>query len=304
MVCGLTKPKIVATLDPNPIHMDIRALPSIVTLNMALIVTNLDVVPLYLKVRAVATGWSFTTKTLGRVGVTETVQFYLENWGTRSKPSNEVTDVVTVTFDAYYDESYLIKRGETSTTFNVHFIDSSSPEWTVDALNNFDDGTPQGWTGSVTYGVYSIGVDGTYKRSPPYSLRVQNYDYYGRTGCYTYYPEIRLWKQFTTPDRDEIYAIFDILLRYQSAVADLWTKYVMFLFNSNMNSMIGRPFDTVKTSYVSWDKWIRVLSPLPKNLTTTVKLNLMMYNHRASNWVANEYRWLYMDDFKIISRNP
>lgn len=280
---------------PRSIYADLVNLPDPVYLGLTVRIFNYDDVGLYMRVDGYAAGWTFTSNDLGLLASGGNMYRNLDNFGNRAKPASAVSETVTVRLRAYTDSGYTNLKWTFERVVDIVFIKSDDGSWTQDFLNNFDDGTVQGWavaniSGSET-GYPTIGVYTDYVLSAPYSLGWVTASILNVQGS------SRLYKSFTTPNRNIVYAIFDVRylnLTYAGLKNLQWTRD----YPGTLLVFIGRPFDTVYAAYVPSGKWMRVVVLLPKN--TAVQINIVGQHYQPD--YATRSR-IYVDDFKIISKD-
>jgi hypothetical protein len=294
---------------PEPkrtIYRDIVNLPDPVKLGLTIRYFNHDDVGLYFQITGSGAGYTFGTVNLGLLAAGANAYRNLDEFASRAKPSasdlpnGEMEENITLILKAYTDSGYSNLKWTYERTVTVHWINSVDSAWTVDVLNNFDDGTVQGWavadeTGNDTgLGYPAIGVATDYVLSPPYSLiiRQQNNS--------TSIKEVRarLYKSFTTPNKDKVFAIFDIRNRQYSADYPR-SNYIKITRDDTTLVFIGKPHPSDIVA-IPVDKWIRIVVPLPKN--TTLELRIIQSFYKWDSGGTTNYPGLRLDDFKIISK--
>lgn len=111
-------------------------------------------------------GWFVGSQYLGLVAITSPIQTFTYSNLNRTKPGaipeGSLHESVELVVKAYSDSGYTEFYSQDNFTANFHFIDVTSSAWTRLEYYNFDDGTSQGWGGSVN--------SWTYYRSWPCSL--------------------------------------------------------------------------------------------------------------------------------------
>lgn len=223
---------------PEPrktIYSDLVDLPDPVVIGVTVRAFNYDSVGLYMKVDATLAGWTFTTFNLGLLGSGANVYNNLDNFGTRAKPGSETTETIVMRLRAYTDSGYTDLKWTFQRNLIVIFIKSDDGSWTTDLLNDFDDGTVQGWLAEALgpYGTIVISVETDYVLSAPYSCRMRNYSHYA--GPYvgqTWLHGLYIWK-----DAGEVI-------------------HLGKAYRSSQN-----------TDYVPRDKWMRLVIPLASGET-------------------------------------
>jgi len=257
---------------------------------------NYDSVGLYMRVDAYASGWTFTTNDFGLVASGTDIYRLIDQFGNRAKPAAATTQSITVRLRAYTDAGYTTLKWTFERVVEVVFIKSDDGSWTQDFLNNFDDGTVQGWAVAAEYGQEggypTIAVYTDYVLSPAYSLGWVTASILNVTGA------SRCYKSFVTPNRNNVFAIFDI--RYRNLT--YWGLKNLRFRTDGASPVtlvfLGRPADVAALNYVTGNRWLRVVVPLPKNTTVVVQMFAEHYHPTD----ATRSR-IYMDDFRIISKD-
>jgi len=283
---------------PKTVYTDIVTLPDPMLLGITIHYYNHSDDTLYMKIFGSGPSpWSSNAVELGSLAGGLNTYIHLDNFLSRTKPSVGTTEVLTLTLRGYSDAGYSQLVYEFQRTCTIIMIKSDDGSWTTDFLNNFDDGTVQGWAAvkdNVFSGAVTLDVATDFILSTPYALRMQlnyelNYDE----------KRARLYKSFTTPNRNEVFAVFNVRNR-RSHVSAI-SKNLNFTRDGTVLVFLGRPYDTTETEYFPRDRWVRVVVPLPKNTTLELRVVQCMYcNVVASGYFEN--LWLYVDDFKIISK--
>jgi len=291
----LTDVEPPASEPKRTIYRDIVNLPSTVKLGLTARYFNRDDVGLYFQITGSATGYTFGTVNLGLLGSGANTYVNLDEFASRTKPSSgdltegEMEENITLTLRAYTDSGYTNLKWTYTRTLTIHWINSADVAFTVDVLNNFDDGTLQGWAAVAEVGaVDAINLVSDYVLSAPYSL-------YARTGTGIYSQQrMRVYKSFTTPNKDKVFAIIDLRLSCTYTDGNR-IKNVRIQRDDTLLVFIGRPYDGTNVDYTPRDKWIRIVVPLPKNTTVEMRIipEYITYNYNGTIW---------MDDFKIISK--
>jgi hypothetical protein len=282
---------------PRTIYRDIVNLPNPVKLGITIRYFNHDDVDLYFQITGSAPGYTFGTVNLGLLASGANAYMNLDEFASRAKPSpsdlpnGEKEENITLILKAYTDSNYTNLKWTYERVVTVHWINSADPAFTVDVLNNFDDGTVQGWTAVAELNAsVSLAVATDYVLSPPYSLKnTVSGTYPG--GAQT---RARIEKSFTTPNKDIVYAIMDIRMLHGTGQGGIQNCRVQR--DSTLLIFLGRPYDGTLSSYVPENKWIRIVVPLPKNTTLEIRLIQEALAGTGTAWQ------LWLDDFKIISK--
>lgn len=293
---------------PEPkrsIYFDLVNLPDPVYLGLTVRIFNYDDVALYMRVDAYKSGWTFTTNNLGSLGSGANQYYNLDNFGNRAKPATELEETITVRLRAYTDSGYTNLKWTFERVIDIVFIKSDDGSWTTDFLNNFDDGTVQGWAvineenNDAGYPTLTVVTD--YVLSTPYSVRMRQYISKYQSP-YNWCLRARLYKSFVTPDRPNIFAIID--LRHSSSYqlnARPWVKNFRAQRDDTLLVWIGRPYNTDADNTFPLNKWMRLVVPLPRNTTIDMRILVEAYaNVYGSGSWARVDTW--MDDFRIISK--
>jgi len=295
--------------DPEPkrtIYRDIANLPDPTKLGITIRYFNYDDVGLYMQITGSGTGYTFGTTNLGLLASGANAYRHLDEWASKAKPSpgdlpgGEMQENITLTLKGYTDSGYTNLKWTFERIVTVYWINSADAAFTVDELDNFDDGTVQGWAAANETGndggYPAVGVVTDYVLSASYSLRItqQAYNAVGNKEV-----RGRLYKSFTTQNKPKVFAIFDIRLADGDS-ANTWKKYIASRRDGTTLIFLGRPFDAVASSYVPLNRWIRIVMPLPGNTTLTVQI--------AFDWLhpilaATYSTYVRMDDFKIVSKS-
>jgi len=294
----------VAPPEPEPkrtIYRDIVNLPDPVKLGLTIRYFNHDDVGLYFQITGSGTGYSFGTVNLGLLASGANAYQNLDEFASRAKPSSsdlpsgEKEETITLTLKAYTDSGYTNLKWTYNRTITVKFINSADPSYTTDVLNNFDDGTTQGWTATAELNTScSLGVASDYVLSTPYSLRNDV------SGTYTggAQSRARINKSITTPNKTSIYAIIDLRMHHGGGQGGVENCRVQSYIGTTLTTSIylGRPYVQQGDPWVPEDKWLRLVVPLPANTTLELRLLQESYAGVGIAW------YLWLDDFKVVSK--
>ena len=292
---------------PEPkrtIYRDIVNLPDPVKLGMTIRYFNHDDVALYMQITGSGPGYTFGTVNLGSLASGANAYTTLDEFVSRAKPGvgdlpgGEMTENITLILKAYTDSGYTDLKWTYERTVTVYWINSVDAAFTEDALNNFDDGTVQTWAVASEVG----GTDPTvaavtdYVLSAPYSCQM-------KTGQRDTATEIRtrLYKSFTTANKDKVFAILDIRAgREGTGETYVWMKYHKIQRNTTLLTFLGKDVNE-EVHHFPMNKWMRIVVPLPKNATVEVQIVLSVYYYPlTSGYLGGGLLWL--DDFKIVSK--
>lgn len=277
------------------IYADLVNLPDPIKIGLTVKVYNYDSVTLYMKLSGTGTGWTFTATQLGSLAAGSNYTKNIDQFGSKAKPAAETSETVIITLNAYTDAGYSVLKWTYSKNIDLLLIKSDDGSWTQDELDNFDDGTVQGWTAVRDGGDASIvvtyGVRTDYVLSPAYSFGLS----VSRAVAGNYEARARMSKTFnTTALRNTIYAIINVRppdLVYAES------KYEQVQNGDTVLVFVGQPYDTVDADYLPVNRWIRIVVPLPKNTAVDFRIiHDLLYSASGAGWVWN------MDDFRIVSK--
>jgi len=226
------------------------------------------------------TGWTVTTYYIGFINIDQTITFTYSNIN-RTKPTSipegRITESINLVVRAYHDSSYTNLYSQDNFTVQFHFLDLTSPAWTMLHNDNFDDGTAQGWHAQKQgSGGYAGPEPYTYYRSWPYSLRVTN-DYRYDSYC-------NFYKDFVTNGSlNEVYLVYSIL-------SGRWTQHdrgavyinEVVYFQSDVSPSTGT--------------WYQVAIPLPLNQSSRVRIPVI-----EVEWLSGTYS-AYLDDVYVVGK--
>jgi len=281
---------------PKTIYRDRFNLPDPMLLGLTARYYNWDDIQLYFRVTGSGPGYTFGTVNLGALVSGANAYINLDQFASRPKPSGEVEEEITLILRAYTDAGYTTLRWTYERVVHVKIIDSNDPSYTVDVLNNFDDGTVQGWAAANEQGNMAgkptVVVVDDYVLSAPYSLRME------AQAATTGIGEVRsrLYKSFTTPDKNNVFAIIEY--RQGQETATTYYKYNAVQRNGTTLVFLGRPYAATAESFVPKNKWMRIVVSLPRNTTLEIRIILDHYSPGSTALVR-----LVIDDFRIISKD-
>jgi len=292
---------------PDPtrtIYRDIVNLPNPAKLGLTIRYFNHDDVGLYFQITGSGTGYTFGTVNLGLLGSGADAYVNLDEFASRARPSasdlpnGEMEENITLILKAYTDSGYTNLKWTFERVVTVHWINSADPAFTVDVLNNFDDGTVQDWAYVVeaypATPVTTFGVATDYVLSAPYSLRLD-----GSWSAYTGEFRYRLYKSFTTPNKSKVFAIIDLRFWKSGTVGVSNFKELRIQRDDTILVKIGN-YVAAAGDIVPEGKWLRFVVPLPPNTTLEFRIITRDYYQGASG--AGQQLCRRLDDFKIISK--
>jgi len=299
--------------DPEPkrtIYRDIVNLPDPAKFGLTIRYFNYDDVGLYFQITGSATGYTFGTVNLGLLASGANAYINLDEFASRAKPSTgdlpngEKEENITLILKAYTDSGYTNLKWTYERVVTVHWINSADATFTVDELDDFDDGLYHDWDiEKITIGGYSLdtvtkNIMTDYVLSPPYSLRGDGYSNWNGTPQTTYAQQLIIRK-----DTDEL-----IHLGLGAPVAGASTDIPI---NKWMRLVVPLPTNTTFTIKVyvagNWKNanYSRVFAfQLFKSITTPNKTNVFaIIDVRVySGGTSNGYIYVWLDDFKILSK--
>lgn len=300
------KPKIKFDVWPKTIYTDIDSMPNPMLLGLTIRYYNYHTAPLFMRIQCDGDYFTANSIDLGALGAGLNAYRNLDNFSSIAQPAAEATRTLHLTLIGYTDAAYTDEYARFSRDVTVIFIDSTDGSWTQDELDNFDDGTVQGWAlvnGPNSAATLSSAAD--FFLSAPNALRAQEI-----TGinpgiiCVNYQGWLYIWKQFTTANRDNVYAIFNVRPdEFPDGSPRMYGKNLQFTRNGTVMLFIGRPTDNAYVVYIPDGKWMRVVVPLPKNTTLPVRIYWYWVQHRSVNDNMHARHRLHLDDFTIISKN-
>jgi len=299
------------TAEPKrTIYRDIANLPDPTTLGITIRYFNYDDVGLYMQITGSGTGYTFTPANLGLLGTGANAYKNLDNFASRTKPTvaqlpnGEMSENITLTLKGYTDAGYTNLKWTFNRVVTVIWINSTDASFTVNEVDNFDDGTVQGWavvneSQSISL---SVAPQTDYVLSPPYSLRVTEGSSNIGSPCQNFQTRYRLYKSFTTPNKDKVYAVMDIRIGRAVSGGEKYFKNYTLKKDSDVLVYLGKAYDTAASDYIPVAKWVRIVVPLPKNTTLELRMVLEHVYHRSDSGSMYAYSLFWMDDFKIISK--
>ena len=187
-------------------------------------------------------GWFVGPQYFGLVAITDPIKTFTYSNLNRTKPpaipDGSLHESVELVVKAYYDAGYTQFYSQANFTVNFHFIDVTAPVWSKFIYNNFDDGTTQGWYGSLHW-----------------------WQYY------------RSWPCSLTPAYNYPYKSFDLIGNYTEAylVAAVYTypTYPAIYLDDVLYFQSDVPSGT--------SAWHQIAIPLPLNKVTKVQISSIYY---------------------------
>jgi len=296
---------------PKTVYTDLVDLPDPLLLGLTIHYYNHSDSTLYMKIFIAGTNWSSNSVELGSLASGTNAYKNLDNFSSRTKPASETTEALTLTLKGYTDSGYSDEAYAFSRTVTVIMIKSDDGSWTEDESDNFNDGTVQGWDGENQYGYggrldsLSVAVATDFVLSPSYSLKMTAKDWYPSLDNVE--KRVAFYKAFTTPNRNTVYAIVNVrgFKWTYDTTGGAWSKHIKITIDGNTVLVhIGTPYDVTHVNAAPREKWLRIVVPLTKNTTLTVKI-VFCINQQAyiTGETHNSYLYNWLDDFKIISKD-
>ena len=263
------------------IYCDIVGVPNPMYLGLIFRAFNDDSVGLYMQLDGVHPNWTFTPTNLGSLGDGSNKYYRVNQFGYRTRPTSETTEILNITLNAYVDSGYSNLKWTITRSITIRMLKSDDGSWTLDENDDFIDGTVQGWAADSTTGGAVLTVVSDYVLSPIYSIKAAK-------GADLWSLNTWLYKSFTTEDKDLVFAIAN--LRFGENLGGVPPS---FTFQVQIDGET-----TIYLPTVILDKWYHFTFPLPRNSTVQIKF---YYTGSSSTKPWSIYEWL--DDFKIISRD-
>lgn len=297
---------------PKTIYTDIVGMPANMVLGVTIRYYNSTTQALYFKFFVSGTGWSSNSQELGSLAAGGSAYRNFDDFTSRSTPASETEDTLHFELKAYTDAGYTDEVFSFSRDTTVKFIKSDDGSWTLDEHDTFETDI-EGWAQlpeyeghGADYQEIAISAD-TYIQGSK-SLRVKYHAYYGDPDPMRERRE-RIYKSFTTPDRNIVYAIINVRVTAQCLVdgcpppdtRKTQLKYLNINYNGGTPLIhLGKTYDGyVEADYFPRNKWMRLMVPLPKDSTIELRVvvDVGCYAGGAGCW------WhTYLDDIKIISK--
>lgn len=276
------------------IYRDRESLPDPMLLGLTIRYFNYDSINLYFRITGSAAGYTFDDVALGLLGPGTNAYKDLEHFASRAKPGAALTEFIGVILTAYTDVGYTNLQWTYTRVCSVVIIDSTDGSWTQDELDNFDDGTIQGWAvtnelGNVG-GLPTITVVNDFVLSPPWAVMMKQRKDVASARA-------RLWKQFTTPDKNQVYAIINWRIS-DNDHAVVGHKYLEMRRDAIILIYLGTTAGGLTVDQLPTLDWKRTVFPLLRDTILEVQI--------AHHWTSNPFvreAYLWMDDFKIISKD-
>ncbi len=265
------------------IYCDIVNLPDPLTMALGVRVFNLDSSALYMKVDATGGAWTFTPAELGSLAAGSDFYRNLTSFGERARPGSPTQELLVVTLYAYSDAGYANLVWTRARNLIVEYIKSDDGTWVTDFVNNFDEGTKQGWDAKpIPCGTGAgISVVTDYVLSPPNALR-----WYCNHSTSSATHDAYFYKSFTTPNRNRVVMIADF--RIDHNVASDRGIYAEVDGVRTLVCQLDAPQDT----------WMRLVVPLPIDSTgVEIRIGQTYWNGMS------DPAKMWLDDFKIISKD-
>lgn len=285
--------KLSMKVYPKTVYTDVVGMPDPMLLGVTIHYYNHSAINLYIKIFGTGPSpWSSNSVELGLLNSGASNYRNLDNFLSRTLPTSETTEQITLTLKGYSDSGYSDLVYTFARNVTVVFLKSDDGSWTLDEDDDFDDGTVMGWDVRKILGAQSptLAVVNDYVLSVPYSIKMTHK---GETN--NAYNEGELYKEFTTPNKNTVYAIFNVRTdRYLTIIYQYWLRIIQ---GSSILLQIGGGGPSFP--YYPNKKWMRIVVPLTPNVTEELKIRHRAYMHGA----IADYVYIWLEDFKIISKD-
>jgi len=290
---------------PKTIYSDVVGMPASMVLGVTIRYYNSTGQALYLKFFVSGTGWSSNSQELGQLAAGGNAYRNFDNFTSRTKPAAETENILHFELKGYTDSGYTNEVYSFSRDTTVKFIKSDDGSWTLDEYDDFETDV-EGWAVLWEYQGHgsdacSVARASDQKTHGTYSLKMTAAVYYDGLGRER---RTRVFKSFTTPNRNTVYAILNVRVSAAHGVSGTLKcqlKYLQVNRNGTLLIYLGRPYDQLESDYFPRDRWMRIMVPLPKNTTLEVRVVTDVNYAATSSYTCLVYQWL--DDFKIISKD-
>jgi len=247
---------------------------------------NQEVATKYYKIEGITSGGGWTPQAaqqLGAIASGTGTRFNVPDFMQRTTPASPVTEDITLRISRYPDNTYTDPPEAIADRVVTHkFIDSGA--MTLLNLDNFDDGTVQGWTlTQQESGYFTMGVDSTYHISPAYSLRMRGRNTWSSAWRTKWG---RASKPFVVPSASEAYLVINVMVRKTGASV----HYTFAIYNNGVIVAELNPSD----NQIIFDKWMRLVIPLETGITNAIDL------HHYVGITDTKLTYIYFDDLKIV----
>jgi len=287
---GVTEPP---TSEPKrSIYTDLVNMPDPLKLGIDIRIYNYDDVGLYMRIDGYNAAWTCGTVNCGLVASGANLLQWLDQWASRAKPAAATTEVITIRLRAYTDAGYSNLKWTYTRSITVVMIKSDDGSWTQDILNNFDDGTLQGWSKALLEGSNGDvnGISADFCLSSPYSFRADTRQVGGGV-------RHQFQKAITTPNKNNVFAIINVRFSDAHQPGNVGLKNFQVLYNSTLLLFVGLAYAGNAAETLPNNRWFRVIVPLPRNTSLTLKLHC--YGYSLANWDMRTW----IDDFMLISKD-
>ena len=291
-VVAYKTPKGVLMFEVDPdAYMDIVNMPLSIDVSFGVQIYNYTAMTLWFTAKGSGAGWSWASaKQLGSIGPGSNKIFNIKSLGTRSKPSNAVDDDITITFNAYSDSGYTNQvGGDYNINITYHWIDSIG--MTLLDLDDFDDGTLEGWSIEAHWSSFAINT--SYVLSPPNSALAQkNY-----TGSIEDTAILR--KTFNVPSCSEAFLIVNFKFGVYDNPPypqDFWVKEVQIRKETSIIVRTGNDPHIIKrhAAGTQYTNWFRMVAPMTPNESASYKI-AVPYRIYGDYWIR-----MWLDDIKAV----
>jgi len=280
-----------ANLNANNIYIDYSNLPDPITHRFLLLVKNQYTSTLYFKITSYVSNWIITSPSDGKLGgISPASQSVFTITITRPKPTTETTDTGYFKIEAFSDSGYTTKVGEATLDVTIYIEDLEN--WTDVIIDDFNDGTPQGW-------ILSSGVSVSSERS----IEATGYSLKG--GVYAADVTQYIEKAVTLPNRNKVRINFYVSL-YALVTSDVarTATFKNFSIKANDTKVFDIPTNIISIyvpgytspSSAGWYKFCADLSPY-KGQTITLRIEWSL------SIGTYGYAYLYLDRIVIAGKD-
>lgn len=256
-------------------------------INLTFKVTNIDDITIYVKSELVSppAGWSGSAEEHGAIGAGVDDYFLNDNY-TRTKPSTDTEETITLKISYYSDSGYSSLMGYETVSYTITYVDFTDASYTVVDDDTFET-TTEGWNETNESGAAYLERTSDIKRSGIAAIRHYGFDplvvaYLHKSFTISNVTRayIRIWLYFYDNGATEMKSIFELI----TDAADV----------SNIRTLPIAVSRTPKGGTGVLNRWLCIGLKIPVNGTFQVKLR-----NRCENWVGSN-RAIYYDDIKVV----
>ena len=227
--------------------------------------------------------WTFTPKELGLVPAGDKKTFIVEDWGQRPLPSEEMTELITLKFEAYLDSGYTNYVGALTKDLYVHFIDMSG--YNVVDDDDFETSGEDWSTGTLSDEHYV---------TPPKSLRINTSVDFSPTepDGTTKEGTNESYKDFTIPDVPRAYASIYVRMETETTHPNIGIEEARLTVKVAGKTVL----ETSRTGV-----WFKVVTPVPTNQTVRIVVEVYVKGYKAGSIdeVETARAYAYIDHVRV-----